>query len=773
MKLKNIRYMKKVKGSVLLTVICVMFVMLIIVTATLTLAANASNRAYADYQKNQATYTARSVVNKTIETLQIDAMGSAVMANEIFNYMDANGGQVELQVNSDENGVLAGGYGTVDRVVLERVGVDNQAGYYISGTEEDIVKITAHVTMGNKTVTYSQYVNNAKLDDNPPSGSSGFIALGGNAGFTSTNIKVFGPAGANVSAPSTQIEKLLNEGTVYDEKFYNSPLYINTRTNFILPQKKGVSIWGGVCLENDSVTVDSTYDSMDNLDVKNTPYFYVDGTLGFKSRVRIGSIDKPVNVFAGRILTTENSALNLTSNVYLYNQSIGAIDFANLPNLNLISENNFSEYTKQAAVSVFKANDGSNLLNWYTNGALANSVGGDFYTLGDVVIENQNQPFYVAGDMYVKGNLHLEKGKLKVKGTLKVDGNVSFGAGVDPLVNIVGEDGTTPKKWDGTEGDLSFPNEMQKDEITKMTAEDSDSDGVSDKYVPGANKFIKTKEDMFNSYYENPCNPTALKGDITKDSFPVVSDINMNKYTNVNIPKTIDSNCAIIGEIYNDTYTFKQPSDSSIKSIDVVLVNVKTHAGTKFIIDETDYAPNSTDANGKVISKFRVNFYIANNDLDGYQAEFGTINNAVEFNKTNIITVYYNNKLLTGPTNVEIDGLPDDIEPIPYVNLFALGEAKIDFNDTCIFTGSIFAPRSIFTFKNSLQINKNITYKRGSEETVVSNPKIALIGSAIVGQVEEMQNDPTVFVVSSDGIKKDYDQDPNFSWTPINGFSNY
>jgi len=770
MKLKNIRYMKKVKGSVLLTVICVMFVMLIIVTATLTLAANASNRAYADYQKNQATYTARSVVNKTIETLQIDATGSADMARNIFDYMDANGGQIELQVNPGEAGALAGGYGTVDRVVLERVGIDDESGYYISGTGESIVKITAHVTMGNKTVTYSQYVTNARSNDNPPSGGSGFISLGGNGGFTSTNGKVYGPAGSNVSANSTNIEKLLNEGIIYDEKFYNSSMYINTKTEFNLPMKKGIAIWGDLAIENDSVTIESQYDTLDNTEIKNTPYLYVDGTIGFKSRVKIGTPNRPVNIFAGRILTTENSALNLTSSVYLYNDtdSYPAMDTNALPNLATVSLSNpsvpsdYAEFNEQKSVSVFIANDGSNLLNWYTNGSLADSVGGDFYTLGDVYIKNQNDPFYVAGDMYVKGDLHIEQGTLKVKGDLKVSGNITGGTGFDPATQILGND-ELPKAWDSP---LSFPDNMKKEKITEMNEVDKDGDGVPDVYEAGADKFIKTNEDMYNSYYENPCaDQKTLKGNITKDSFPLVPS---RRYNNSNIPTTIDKDCAIVGTLSGGTYTFRQPDDGTYKDyIDVLLVNVKTEAGTQFIIDETNYAPNAGD------SKFKVNFYIANGDVDRYTEEFGTINNSVQFNKTNILTAYYRDNLLTGASNFVIDGMPDNITPIPYVNLYGLGETKIEFLDTCIFTGSIFAPESEFTFKNSLQINKNITYKRINDEASISNPKISLIGSAIVGKVKEMQNDATVFVVSSDGLGTGDHEDPNFSWTPINGFANY
>lgn len=765
MKLKNIRYMKKVKGSVLLTVICVMFVMLIIVTATLTLAANASNRAYADYQKNQATYTARSVVNKTIETLQIDATGSADMARNIFDYMDANGGQIELQVNPGEAGALAGGYGTVDRVVLERVGIDDESGYYISGTGESIVKITAHVTMGNKTVTYSQYVNNARSNDNPPSGGSGFISLGGNGGFTSTNAKVYGPAGSNVSANSTNIEKLLNEGIIYDEKFYNSSMLINTKTEFTLPMKKGIAIWGDLAIENSQVTINSDFDTTGNTDIKNIPYLYVDGTLGIKNNIKIGSDTKPVNIFAGRMLSHTNARLELASSVYLYNPSAGGtVDLANLPKVENANENDFSEFDEQPSVTVLGASKGSPLLEWYS-GITGSGIGGDLYSLGDVVIKSTNDadaPFTVAGNMYVKGDLHVLEGTLKVIGEFNVDGNIT-GSVIDSAGN------------DKTETDtLSFPDNMKKEKITEMNEVDKDGDGVPDVYEAGADKFIKTKEDMYNSYYENPCaDQKTLKGNITKDNFPLVPSI---RYNNSNIPTTIDKDCAIVGTpnawggatLNGGTYTFRQPDDGTYKDyIDVLLVNVKTEAGTQFIIDETNYAPNAGD------SKFKVNFYIANGDVDGYTAAFGTINNSVQFNKTNILTAYYRNNLLTGASNFVIDGMPDNITPIPYVNLYGLGATTIEFLDTCIFTGSIFAPESEFTFKNSLQINKNITYKRINDEASISNPKIALIGSAIVGKVREMQNDATVFVVSSDGLQGIDGVDPNFSWTPINGFANY
>jgi len=765
MKLKNIRYMKKVKGSVLLTVICVMFVMLIIVTATLTLAANASNRAYADYQKNQATYTARSVVNKTIETLQIDATGSADMAENIFDYMDANGGQIELQVNPGEAGALAGGYGTVDRVVLERVGIDDESGYYISGTGESIVKITAHVTMGNKTVTYSQYVTNARSNDNPPSGGSGFISLGGNGGFTSTNGKVYGLAGSNVSANSTDIEKLLNEGIIYDEKFYNSSMLINTKTEFTLPMKKGIAIWGDLAIENSQVTINSDFDTTGNTDIKNIPYLYVDGTLGIKNNIKIGSDTKPVNIFAGRMLSHTNARLELASSVYLYNPSAGGtVDLANLPKVENANENDFSEFDEQPSVTVLGASKGSPLLEWYS-GITGSGIGGDLYSLGDVVIKSTNddstnpdplverRPFTVAGNMYVKGDLHVEEGTLKVIGEFNVDGNIT-GRVIDSAGN------------DKTETDtLSFPDNMKKEKITEMNAEDKDSDGVPDIYEPGTDKFIKTKEDMYNSYYENPCaDQKTLKGNITKDNFPLVPSIRYNN----SIPTTIDKDCAIVGTLSGGTYTFRQPDDGTYKDyIDVLLVNVKTQAGTQFIIDETNYAPNAGD------SKFKVNFYIANGDVDGYTAAFGTINNSVQFNKTNILTAYYRDNLLIGSSDFVIDGMPDNITPIPYVNLYGLGATKIEFLDNCIFTGSIFAPESEFTFENSLQINKNITYKRINDEASISNPKISLIGSAIVGKVKEMKNDATVFVVSSDGLQGIDGVDPNFSWTPINGFANY
>ena len=251
---------------------------------------------------------------------------------------------------------------------------------------------------------------------------------------------------------------------------------------------------------------------------------------------------------------------------------------------------------------------------------------------------------------------------------------------------------------------------------------------------------------------------------LTTDSFPPASYFDEhNIYDNSNIPDNstmIACNCAIVGTpnswggatLKQGTYTFRQPADTNIKSIDVLLVNIKTEAGTEFIIDETDYAPNSIDADGNVVSKFKVNFYIANDSIDGYTAEFGLIINSVQFNKTKIWTKSYKEKL-EGTSEAVIEGEPNNIEPIPYVNLFGLGETEIEFLDTCIFTGSIFATQSSLTFENALQINKDIIYKRGTDEIVVTKPKISLIGSAIVGDIKEIQDDAAIFVVSSNGNK--------------------
>ncbi|HHX58033.1 MAG TPA: hypothetical protein GX710_08465, partial [Clostridiales bacterium] len=68
----------KLKGTVLFTVVSVMMVLIVFVMATLTIASAASKRSYNTYFKNQSLYSARSVVDTTVQELVKGGAGNTL-----------------------------------------------------------------------------------------------------------------------------------------------------------------------------------------------------------------------------------------------------------------------------------------------------------------------------------------------------------------------------------------------------------------------------------------------------------------------------------------------------------------------------------------------------------------------------------------------------------------------------------------------------------------------------------------------------------------------
>lgn len=823
MKLKNIRYMKKVKGSVLLTVICVMFVMLIIVTATLTLAANASNRAYSNYMKNQATYTARSAVGATIKRLQEDAASTGTMSTEIFAAINASPTkEVELSVTGAGGNELGSGYGDVAKVVIKDTGLkDDKGSYYIAGTGKEIYQITAYTNIGGKNVTYSQYVNGSMATNPTIGGGSGFISLGSAAGGTSTGTSIYGGSGSNIAFVNpNEIQQLRNPTVNIGDKFFNSNVYINTATTFNLDTKEGVVVNGSLLFQNNSSIWESLYSiPATGVKVIDVPYLYVEKTLGIQTGLFIGtdhpganptdplaftSKKNPINIYAGRILVSSNHKFSFNSDIYLYNE--GTPNTINIPNVSLASETNYTEFDNNPSLSVFEVAGSSSLIDWYAGGQ---SLGGGLYSKGSVYFDLSNSAFTIPGNIYVKGDLRIKGNKdLTVSGKVNVEGNIIF----DGTSTI---NGKTSKADAGLiDTTLLFPPSMEKTEIL----------GGGD----SANKIVKTQSDVDAMYYlpkeylKDPITGkiigvdkvnSKLKGQKVKSEFPAASTFT-NKYSNsgsitgtTSIPSTISNSCAIIGDIKGKVITFRQPSsDTTVKEINVLLVNLNTQGEgsvntSEFIIDDRDYSPTAIDPITKnATSKFRVNFYIATSDV--YTAsDFGvtTIENSINFTNMKFITKYYNDMLYYNkdengnPISIpySIIGNPLDcgkLQAIPDVYVWAPADTtqtiNINFTNESIFTGNIFAPTAVYEHKKGQTITNVPKYSIVSVDPItkaISSEKkidtkdqtIAVIGSVVVNEIKQFENDSNVYVVSTAGLKHTVNPPGNYAWQPINGFSNY
>lgn len=754
MKLKNIRYMKKVKGSVLLTVICVMFVMLIIVTATLTLAANASNRAYTSYMKNQATYTARSAVNATIAKLSSDPNGA--MSKEIIDLLKS--GPVELNVSD-----VSGGYGSIDRIVISDTGkLDDETGFYITGSKEKIYKITAHTTIGGKEQTFSQYVTSKNGGGGGGGGGTGITCFGNNFGGESTSATILGYYTSNIDIPNVgpKEETIRNNSAYSGAKFFNSNQYAGEGAAFYLNKSEGVTIMGNLHLKTGGLKVKSKYKlnplKEDGISLKaeseyisEIPYLYVEGKLyptiqSEAVQLDIGSVDYPVNLYVG-CLETSQKAHSISGNVYIYDST---------------------------QESYIYSNEGSQLLNWYT--ATDNStIGGDLYSKGDVKVGGK---VTISGSLFVDGNLTVESGStLTVKGKCEVGSYVATGATITNGTKAI----TPVIKTKIT----NFPDYMEKSALIDS--------GI-----------VETREVVSAKYYEKVGGVTKVKGSIPMDNFPFKGDTTgVDKYTcnnsnelqlnDATLPPgetVIKKDCIIEGTISGQKLRFKPAENGGI--IKVLLSDVILN-GTDVIVEDNIY--DFTDpSKPKLLDKAKVEFYIATTDLKYNDGKSNSSTNVFTILGTGsgskFVTKYYDDKIKSGK---EIDGFPlidpsrEGAQAVPEIYIYgpndtASTDMKIVFDNQTVFSGYINAPMADYTHFNGYN-NVILPYKIQNGDIIpvddIKNGQakaVAVITPSMgVRNIEKLENDCILYVIHTDPDGIGFFGDPVYKWSTVGGMGNY
>ena len=90
---QSVKTGKKLRGAVLIMVLTVMFMLIILLLATLTVVSTAQNRYYAKYEENQAYYTARSALDLFTDSIISDPNYIATdgTSNRKFSYTDETG----------------------------------------------------------------------------------------------------------------------------------------------------------------------------------------------------------------------------------------------------------------------------------------------------------------------------------------------------------------------------------------------------------------------------------------------------------------------------------------------------------------------------------------------------------------------------------------------------------------------------------------------------------------------------------------------------------
>jgi|GEM_PF-1763345 len=164
---------KRVKGTVLFTVVAVMMVMIVFLVGTLALATTASNRAYSKYQKVQTESIARAVLDAVSNTIADDTTGSGI-CTDIINGAK-NGNSITIPVTMGDSGAT---YDVIISETPQRQTFLNSENHWAS---YKIYEMTVTVDKTLADTTYTAYTAVDVETTTTPGG--GHWEFSGNSGF--------------------------------------------------------------------------------------------------------------------------------------------------------------------------------------------------------------------------------------------------------------------------------------------------------------------------------------------------------------------------------------------------------------------------------------------------------------------------------------------------------------------------------------------------------------------------------------------------------------
>ena len=459
---------KRLKGTVLFTVVSVMMVLIVFLMGTLALAATANNRAQSNYQKIQTEATARAVLDAVSQSIREDTAGTGIRM-AIYN-----GQPISVQMSDTDN--------VYDVTVKEMPG--QKRSIYDDGVwkESPVYELSVMVDKTKAETTYSAYVtvNLTEDEEDPPTGGGGggaFVSLGGSSSIATGGYITGGTYVGIDKDRVTGEEHVINN----NDGLINAPLFVNMSATIANGDKSGVHftapgdyfvVMGDLKeTKTDGFVIDYTdfqwgtepatgYDY-----ATKTPYVYVDGRLTFdggsnKISYGVNTADAkvPTNFYLGSI---DAKHLTLYGDLFLKDPTAENLLF----NVNATSnpESALFNWTEKNIVN--KTFSDALYGNIYSKGKMTLGednpativVEGDLRCDNDVTIKKGSIKLAVASDVVCNGTLTIENGatliaknvyakKILNYGTLQSTGNVYS---VEPLEgNIPLVDGNvTTKTW--------------------------------------------------------------------------------------------------------------------------------------------------------------------------------------------------------------------------------------------------------------------------------------------------------------------------------------
>ncbi len=447
---------RKVKGTVLFTVVCVMMVLIVFLLGTLALAATANKRANYNFQKEQTETIARSVLDSVVTALNDTTINDPSNTNSIRHQVEnmPNTGmdmQVHIkQVNAD--GTDGAGY---DDYTVNVVPANQTMWLYDDVSDSwyqgDVYQMSTTVTTaaGNAPSTYSIYLFRGTTPGNPGSGGGGgggaFVSLGEVGGKIGTSGNVTGGTQFGIGSATLQNFELDNNTVTQSPFFVNGNLRAGSGvTSYFTAlgnanQKQYVAVTGSFTPGNNfkigamvDLANDWNYEVTDlnsgvvtqytNRGKNDIPTFFVGDTFYYATNaISYGDANTPINIYAGDMQPEYNGgtvpAVEITGNLYLFDDSKKSVLNLGLNgSTSLLYDWGSSFLDDLSDVRTYdkEANSTKNFGNFYTAGSVELNFSsgiknplcaGDFRVAKDLTIGNCNNvsEIEVGGDFVVGG----------------------------------------------------------------------------------------------------------------------------------------------------------------------------------------------------------------------------------------------------------------------------------------------------------------------------------------------------------------------------------
>ena len=536
---------RKVKGTVLFTVVCVMMVLIVFLMGALALAATANNRAMKNYNEAQTQATAKAGVRAMVSALKNDvsvasAIGSLTKGQKIE--LDKEKGVNDIQIGFYDGDTENRKMGEITNAKIEYVG--NKVVWDENKLQEKaVICFSATAKQGQAESTVSVYMLrgvNGNAPSNSGGGGGGFVSTGNTEAGNHTS--AFGGTFVGFDKTAKGHFKLGNPNVCEAPVMINGDMTLGEsgsgKLAVVTLPGEGITVWGDltVARSESSIALTSelaTSTKLDGMSYTKIPYIYVDKTFTIndmkdEAGKRIGNPDTPLNIFCGSMKTGAGcDAIYLYADVYCYDPAETSTLGGETPNPYAPAYPNKTNNVKLQAWT-------ANILRY--GKAAASYSAGNFYTKGSLNIGGQNNTKEMHGDVYVGkdftvsnsgkgaeiwGNLYVG-GNLKVEGsdTLKVHGNVYMRDPSKMSGTVTNTAGSAITATSITEENFNkaFPPEYEKDVILGLKKPDGTD--TKEKNIDGTDKMENGHVVRDTTYKIISTVDDIMQNKVNPDDFP-------------------------------------------------------------------------------------------------------------------------------------------------------------------------------------------------------------------------------------------------------------